>query len=83
MFMTASRAKIDRKPVLKLRIHDYNDTDIPFLDKLGINQLEEDLPGVRYIYIHSQEDFLKTRSAILDEYEVLEEKGPKVMLAAK
>lgn len=81
--MTANRIKIKGKPVLKLNIHDYDVVDIPFLDSLGINQVEEDSSTVRYIYIHSQEDFLTTRSAILERYNVVEEKGTKVYLEAK
>ena len=83
MFMTASRIKIEGKPVLKLNIHEYGNDDIPFLDSLGIDQLEGDAPNWRYINIHSQEDFLTTRSAILEKYKVLEEKGPKVFLEVK
>ncbi len=83
MFMTASRIKIEGKPLLKLNIHEYGKDDIPFLDSLGIDQLEGDSPSLRYIYIQSQEDFLSTRSAILERYKVLEEKGPKVFLEAK
>ena len=83
MFMTANRIKIEEKPVLKLNIHDYTEDDIPFLDSLGIDQLEENSPNWRYIYIHSQKDFLSTRSAILERYNVLEEKGAQVFLEAK
>ena len=83
MFMTASRITIDEKPALKLNIHDYTGDDIPFLDSLGINRHEEETPGVRYTHIHSQDDFLRTRAAILEQYDVLEEKGPKVYLAVK
>lgn len=83
MFMTAGRIKIDGKPLLKLCIHEYNETDIPFLDSLGIDRFEEEASNWRYIHIHSQEDFLCTRAAILERYTVLEEKGPKVFLQAK
>lgn len=83
MFMTAIRIKIEGKPVLKLNIHEYDKDDIPFLNSLGIDQLEDDTPNCRYIHIHKQEDFLITRSAILKRYKVLEEKGPKVFLEAK
>ena len=83
MFMTANRIKIEGKPVLKLNIHEYHKDDIPFLDSLGIDQLEDDSQNWRYIHIHSQEDFLSTRSAILERYNVLEEKGPKVFLEVK
>jgi hypothetical protein len=78
--MTANRLKIDGKPVLKLNIHEFEPDDIPFLDSLGIDQLEADVENWRYILIHSQADFLATRSAILEKYKVLEEKGPKVLL---
>ncbi|SHO47363.1 hypothetical protein SAMN02745220_01843 [Desulfopila aestuarii DSM 18488] len=83
MFMTANRIKIEGKPLLKLNIHDFDKDDISFLDSLGIDQLEADSTNWRYIYIHSQEDFLRTRSAILERYRVLEEKGPRVFLEAK
>ena len=83
MFMTANRIKLEGKPLLKLNIHEYDDGDIPFLDSLGIDQFEGDPADCRYILIHSQEDFLRTRSAILQRYTVLEEKGPKVFLEAK
>lgn len=83
MFMTAIRIKIEGKPVLRLNIHEYDKDDIPFLNSLGIDQLEGDTPNCRYIHIHNQEDFLITRSAILEKYKVLEEKGPKVFLEAK
>ncbi len=83
MFMTANRIKIDGKPRLKLNIHEYDKDDIPFLDSLGIDQIEGDSHQYRYIHIHNQEDFLRTRSAILERYKVLEEKGPKVFLEAK
>lgn len=81
--MTANRIKIEGKPLLKLNIHEFDQDDIPFLDSLGIDKREGDSPTWRYIYIHSQEDFLSTRSAILERYKVLEEKGPKVFLEAK
>jgi hypothetical protein len=83
MFMTASRLMIDGKPVLKLNIHEYKEDDVPFLDSLGIDQCEGDSPEYRYTYIHSQEDFLQTRTEILKRYKVLEEKGPKVLLEIK
>lgn len=83
MFMTARRLKIEGKPVLQLNIHDYDENDIPFLDTLGIDQYDDDLPAVRYTLIHSQEDFLSTRATILERYTVLEEKGPRVYLEAK
>ncbi len=83
MFMTANRIKIEDKPVLKLNIHEYDEVDIPFLDSLGIDQLELDSANSRYIYIHSQEEFLSTRSAILARFKVVEEKGPRVYLAAR
>lgn len=83
MFMTASRIKIEGKPVLKLNIHEFDKDDIPFLDGLGIDQIEGDSPSWRCVHFHSQEDFLRTRSAILERYRVLEEKGPKVFLQIK
>lgn len=83
MFMTASRIIINGKPVLKLNIHEYNEEDLAFLDSLGIDQCEENVTECRYTHIHSQEDFLSTRAAILQRYKVLEEKGPKVFLAIK
>lgn len=83
MYMTAKRSKIDGKPLLKLNIHEFNTTDIAFLNSLNIDQIEATLPNCRYINIHSQEDFLRIRSAILTQYTVLEEKGPKVFLEAK
>lgn len=83
MYMTANRKKIDGNPVLKLNIHEYTESDIKFLDSLGINQTDSEAPGCRYIQIHSQDAFLKTRTAILERYEVLKETGPKVFLQAK
>lgn len=80
MFMTASRSKIEGKPLLKLNIHEFDPDDIEFLDSLGITKIDETLPRCRYISIHSQDDFLHTRSALLEKYRVLEEKGPKVFL---
>jgi len=81
--MTASRNKIDGKPILKLNIHDFNSDDIPFLESLGINQLDEKVPNMRYILIHSQADFHTKRDALFTRYTVLEEKGPKVFLELK
>ena len=83
MFMTANRIKIDGKPLLKLCIHECDTNDSAFFDSLGIDQLEGDSQTLRYTYIHKREDFLSTRSAILEKYTVLEEKGPKVFLEAK
>ena len=83
MYMTAIRIKIEGKPLLKLNIHDYDKDDIPFLDSLGINQMEDGTANCRYMHIHNQADFLSTRSAILARYKVLEEKGPRVYLEAK
>lgn len=83
MFMTAHRIKIEGRPVLKLIINEFETTDIQFLNSLGIDQVEDDKPNVRYILIHSQEDFLNTRASILDRYNVVEEKGPRVFLQAK
>lgn len=83
MFMTANRIKIEGNPVLKLNMHEYDRDDIAFLDSLGIDKVEDDYPNCRYTYIYNREDFLSTRSAIFERYEVLEEKGIKVFLAAK
>ncbi len=83
MFMTANRIMLEGKPLLKLNIHEYDRGDIAFLDSLGIDQLEGGSADCRYILIHSQEDFYRIRSAILQRYKVLEEKGPKVFLEAK
>ena len=83
MFMTAVRMKVEGKPQLKLNIHEYGEDDIAFLDSLGIDQIEDDAPSMRYIHIHSQEDFMATRSAILEKYKVLRETGPKVFLGLK
>ena len=83
MYMTANRIKLKGKLLLKLNIHEYDKGDSAFLDSLGIDQHEDDSENCRYILIHSQEDFLRTRSAILQRYTVLEEKGPKVFLEAK
>ena len=82
MFMTASRVKMEGKPVLKLNIHDFGEDDIAFLDSLGIDKTEDDLDNWRYTYIYSREDFLSTRSAIFERYEC-EEKGIKVFLEKK
>lgn len=81
--MTANRIIIEGKPLLKLNIHEFNKEDVPFLHSLGIDQLEGNSPTWIYIHIHNQEDFLSIRSAILERYNVLEEKGPKVFLEAK
>jgi len=83
MYMTANRLKEGGKIVLKLNIHDFTENDIPFLDSLQITQTEEDQEQTRYIRIHSQEDFLKTRATILEHYNVLEEKANKVFLEKK
>ena len=78
MLMTANKIKIESNPLLKLNIHEYDKDDIPFLDSLGIDQFEGDSPNWRCLHIHNQEDFLSSRSAILERYKVLEEKGPTV-----
>ncbi len=83
MYMTASRIKIEGKPILKLNIHDFNGDDIPFLESLGIDQCDDNSPNMRYILIHSQEEFRTKRTALLTRYTVLEEKGPKVFLELK
>ncbi|MEJ2057695.1 MAG: hypothetical protein P8X39_07645 [Desulfofustis sp.] len=80
--MTATRIKIDGKPVLKLTIHAYDERDIPFLDHLGISEVDSNHADCRYIHIHSKEDFLSIRSAIFERYKVTE-KGPKAYLEAK
>ena len=82
MYMTARRIKIEGKPILKLNIHEFEENDIPFLDSLGIDQVEGEPPH-RYTLIHNQENFLATRSTLLEKYTVLEEKGSKVFLKAK
>ena len=82
MYMTANRLKIDGKPVLKLNIHDFSESDVPFLDSLGIDKRENDQERWRYILIYNQEDFLTIRAIILKEY-TAEEKGPRVFLEPK
>ena len=82
MYMTANRIKIQGKPLLKLNIHDYDESDIPFLDHLGINEIDSNHADCRYIHIHSKEDFLSIRSSIFERYNVIEE-GPKAHLEAK
>lgn len=82
MYMTANRLKIDGKPVLKLNIHDFSAKDIPFLDGLGIDKLENDQEKWRYILINNQEDFLNMRAIILEKYNAVE-KGPRVFLEPK
>ncbi len=82
MYMTASRRKIDGRPMLKLNIHDFEEEDISFLDSIGIDQVEEGDENVRFTFIYSQEDFLNTRSTILQRYDA-EEKGPRVYLTLK
>ncbi len=82
MYMMAERLKDNGKPMLKLYIHEFGEEDTTFLDSLGIDKTEDDAPGVRYTTIHSQEDFLATRAAILERYEA-EEKGPRVFLEPK
>ncbi len=81
--MTASRIIVDQKPVLRLNIHQFTEQDLPILDALGINQSDPEKEAVRYTCIHSQKDFLSTRTALLEHYEILEEKGPIVFLKAK
>ncbi len=80
MYMTASRLLIEEKPVLKLRIHDYQQEDIPLLDTLGINEIEEQPAPCRFIHIHNKQDFLAIRATLLEHYPVFEEKGPRVFL---
>ena len=80
--MTARRLKIDGKPLLKLNIHDFGEDDVPFLDSLGIDNLENDSENGRYILIHNQEDFLTIRAMILEKYKAIE-KGPRVFLERK
>ena len=82
MYMTANRLKIEGKPVLKLNIHDFAESEVPFLDSLGIDNAENDTDKWRYILIHSQKDFLRVRSIILERY-TAEEKGPRVFLELK
>ena len=83
MFMTAIRIKIEGKPLLKLKIHECDKNYIPFFDSLGVDQLEDVSPNCRYAHIHNQEDFLSIRSAILERFKVIEEKGPRVFLEVK
>lgn len=82
MFMTANRIKIQGKPLLKLNIHEYDESDIPFLDDLGIKEIDNRFANCRYIHIHSKDDFLNIRSQIFEKYDVVE-KGPKAYLEAK
>jgi len=82
MFMTANRLKIEGRPVLKLNIHEFGEQDIPFLDSLGITEVDTRFADCRYLHIHSQEDFLSTRAAIFEKYDV-EEKGPRAYLVPK
>ena len=82
MYMMAKRLKDNGKPLLKLYIHEFGEADVEFLNSLGIDKTEANAPGMRYTTIHSQEDFLATRTAILERYEA-EEKGPRVFLEAK
>ncbi len=83
MFMTAGRIKIDGKPALKLYMHEFDKKDEDFLDKLGINQLDEKMEGSRYILVHSQNDFLALRETIFRSYDLVAEKGPIVTLKRK
>ncbi len=80
MYMTASRIIIEEKPVLKLRIHEYQEEDIPLLDALKITETEEKPVPCRFIYIYNKEDFLNIRAMLLEHYPVFEEKGPRVFL---
>jgi hypothetical protein len=80
--MTASRIIIQGKLVLKLNIHEYDESDIAFLDQLGISETESDHAAFRYTHIHSKEDFLSIRSALFERYDVIEE-GPKAHLKAR
>ncbi len=83
LYMTASRIKIEDKPALKLNIHQYTPADATFFDSLGIIEKKDEEQPVRTITIHSQEDFLAIRGKILEVYNVLAEKGPRVFLEAK
>ncbi len=83
LYMTASRMKIDGKPALKLNIHQYTSADTAFFDRLGIVEQNDQEQPVRTILIHSQENFLEIRGKILEQYNVLAEKGPRVFLEAK
>ena len=82
MYMMAKRLKDNGKPMLKLYIHEVGEEDKEFLDSLGIDKFEEDTPTTRYTIIHSQDEFLATRAAILERYDA-EEKGPRVFLEKK
>jgi len=79
MFMTASRIIIQDKPVLKLNIHEYDESAVPFLNELGIDKMDDDIENCRYRLIYSREDFLDIRSRIFEKYDV-EEKGPRAYL---
>ncbi len=83
MYMTAERLIRDGKPLLKLNIHEYHETDIPFLDSLGIRESDDTSESCRYLHIHSQDFFREIRAQIIEKYDVLEEKGPRVYLRAK
>ncbi len=80
MYMTASRLIIKNKPVLKLRIHDYQKEDLSLLDTLNITETEEKPVPCRFIHIHKKQDFLDIRATLLEHYPVFEEKGPRVFL---
>ena len=83
MYMTANRIKIEGQPVLKLNIHDFSEDDVPFLDNLGIDTLEnKEQNNWRYKLIYNQEDFLNLRTVILERYEV-EEKGHRAYMTLK
>ncbi len=82
MYMTASRKKIDGRPMLKLNIHDFEEDDIPFLESIGVDQIEEGKENIRFTFIYSQEAFLDTRATILEKYDA-EEIGPRVYLTLK
>ncbi len=82
MFMTAGRIKLEGKPVLKLNIHEYSESDLSFLDELGIDLIDEDFASCRYKLIQSQEEFIGIRTAIFKRYEVTE-KGPRAFLTLK
>ncbi|PIE64131.1 MAG: hypothetical protein CSA26_09715 [Desulfobacterales bacterium] len=83
MFMTAGRIKINGKPALKLYMHEFDRKDEDFLDKLGIDQQDEEMEDARYILVHSQDDFLALRETIFQSYDLVSEKGPIVTLKRK
>ncbi len=81
--MTARRIKVDGKPILKLYMHEFDTDDEIFLDRLNITQQDEEMEGARYILVHSRDDFLALRETIFQTYDLVEEKGPIVIIKRK